>query len=48
MTSEVGTNLRAVCPRGIGLVVLASWYWPRGTGAVVLEPGLLGVLGLIL
>ena len=32
MTSEVGTDLRAVRP----LVALASWRWPRGAGLVEL------------
>ena len=41
MTSEVGTDLRAVRPCGTGLVELAAWYlapWNRlrGTGPVVL------------
>ena len=41
MTSEVGTDLRAVRPRGAGLVELAAWclapwYWPRSTRLVAL------------
>ena len=36
MTSEVGTDLRAVRPRGAGSGVLEPWNWPRSTRLVEL------------
>ena len=44
-TLDVPDDLRGRDQSSSGL---SPWYWSRGTGAVVLEPGLLGVLGLIL